>query len=283
MPNLINNYLPTLSPKPRFMNRGFFYALNRLTSGMKLEKDRGIVLKTFKSGETSLLVRVFSRKRGRLSFTAKGARKPGSPFFNLLTPFSVIEFETASGKGNYLPYLRSASRIDRFEMLSSDPEKIVYGSMILEIADKTAQPHEDSETLRLVYLALRAMNLQDLSSEKIHWWFIIHFLKIHGLWPDPVYCARCHGPLNRATLLADSGALYCSKCVSQLPENGLTLSGDLRKVLTFLQNIQPEETKSLHINRKGAVILTRWLWKLLEIHFETTSRMNTKKAVETLL
>jgi DNA repair protein RecO (recombination protein O) len=250
---------------------------------MKLEKDRGIVLKTIKSGETSLLVRIFSRDRGRFSFIAKGARKPGSSFFGLLTPFSVIDFETASGSGRYIPFLRSASRIEYFSGLGSDPEKIVYASMLLEITDKTAQPYEDLEALRLLYISLRAMNIPDLSAEKIHWWFIVHFLMIHGLWPDPEHCAGCHNSLTRACLQSESGALYCPRCAQQNTENRVSLSSDIRKILVHLQKTTPEETTAIQITKKSAVSLSRWLWKLLEIHYESTAHLNTKKVVEVLL
>lgn len=265
------------------MHRGFIYPVKRLTSAMKLVKDRGIILKTIKSGETSLRVRVFSRDSGRFTFTAKGARKPGNAFFGLLTPFSVIDFETAVNSGRYIPFLRSVSRIEYFPELSREPEKIIYASMILEIADKTAQPHEDIETLRLLYISLRAMNEPEKSAEKIHWWFIVHFLMIHGLWPDPENCAGCHKPLTTAILLPDSGGLFCPACTRHSEGHGLRLTTNLREVLVFLQNNPPDNTPAIRINKSGAVTLSRWLWKLLTVHYETTEYLNTKKAVESLL
>jgi len=54
---------------------------------MKLVKDRGIVLKTEKSGETSLKVRLFAKDSGRMICIAKGARKPGSAFSVYSPPF----------------------------------------------------------------------------------------------------------------------------------------------------------------------------------------------------
>ncbi|HAE88201.1 TPA: DNA repair protein RecO [Candidatus Marinimicrobia bacterium] len=248
---------------------------------MKLVKDRGIVLKTEKSGETSLKVRLFAKDSGRMICIAKGARKPGSAFFGLLTPFSVVDFEMASSR--YLPFIRSVSRIEYFHNLSQEPEKIVYASMIIEIVDKTAEPHEDIETLRLLYICLRSMNHPEFSAEKLHWWFIVHFLKIHGVWPDPETCAGCRRKLAHAVLIPDSGGLFCETCAGHSGTHGLSLDTKLREVLVFLAANPPEKSNAIRINRHGAVTLTRWLWKLLEVHYERTEFLNTKKAVERLL
>ena len=248
---------------------------------MKLVKDRGIVLKTEKSGETSLKVRLFAKDSGRIICIAKGARKPGSAFFGLLTPFSVVDFETAYSR--YLPFLRSVSRIEYFHEITQDTEKIVYGSMILEIVDKTTEPHEDIDTLRLLYIGLRAMNHPEISGEKIHWWFIVHFLKIHGVWADSEYCIGCHGKLTNAVLIPDSGGLYCENCAGHSEVHGLTLDSKLREILTFLAENPPEKSSAIRINRQGAVTFTRWIWKLLAVHYERTEFLNTKKAVESLL
>lgn len=248
---------------------------------MKLLKDRGIILKTEKSGETSLKVRLFARDSGRILVTAKGARKPESPFFGLLTPFSVVDFEIAYSP--YNPFLRSVSRMEYFPKINQDTEKIVYASMLLEIVDKTGMPHEDIETLRLLYKGLRGINTSISSPEKIHWWFIIHFLKNHGVWPNFETCTECQKPLTIAILLPDSGGLFCQDCAGNSQSHGLILSSELRRIIVFLENNPLEKISAIKINKQGAVTLTCWLWKLLSTHYESTTFLNTKKAVERLL
>lgn len=250
---------------------------------MKLTKDRGIILKTIKSGDTSLQVRIFSRDGGRMSFIAKGARKPGSVFFGQLNPFSVIDYDYASGNGKYIAYLRSVSEIENFTALSRDPEKIVYASILLEITDKTSQPHEDVETLRLLYSALKTMKESDIPPEQIHWWFIVHFLNTHGVWPNPDNCSNCRKPLKKAVLTMDSGALYCPDCASLDSGSALLLNPAMLQIVSALTKNDIRDIRIRISNRRTAVSLSKWLWKLLSIHYEATENLKSLKAIETLL
>ncbi|HDT12124.1 MAG TPA: DNA repair protein RecO [Candidatus Marinimicrobia bacterium] len=250
---------------------------------MKLIKDRGIILKTIKSGDTSLQVRIFSRDGGRMSIIAKGARKPVSAFFGHLNPFSVIDYEYATGNGKYIAFLRSVSEIENFTDLSRDPAKIVYASILLEITDKTSQPHEDVETLRLLYLTLKTMKESDIPPEQIHWWFIVHFLKIHGVWPDPDHCSNCRKLLKQAVLIMDSGGLYCHDCASLDAGNGLTLNTPMLQIMSALTKNDIRDIRIQISNKKTAVTMSKWLWKLLSIHYEETENLKSIKAIETLL
>lgn len=269
--------------KPWHSVRVFIFSLKSLTYSMKLIKDRGIILKTLKSGDTSLQVRVFSRDGGRMSFIAKGARKPGNTFFGLLKPFSVIDYEYAATNGKYNTYLRSVTEIENFTTLSQTPEKIVYASILIEITDKTSQPHEDIETLRLLYSAIKTMNESDIPPEQIHWWFIVNFLKIHGVWPDPDTCSNCQKPLKKAILITDSGGLYCPDCASLDSGHSLTLNPAMLKILSALSRNDIREIRIQISNRQTAVSMSKWLWKLLSIHYESTEYLKSIKAIEILL
>jgi|GEM_PF-1886177 len=250
---------------------------------MKLIKDRGIILKTIKSGDTSLLVRIFSRDGGRMTFIAKGARKPDNSFFGHLSPFSVIDYEYAAGNGKNISYLRSVSGIESFSALSRDPERVVYGSILLEITDKTSQPHEDVETLRLLYTALKVMKESEISPEQIHWWFIVRFLKIHGVWPDTDNCSNCQKSLKQAVLMVDSGGLYCRDCASSDQGGGLALNPAMLQIVSALTKNDIQDIRIRISNKKTAVSLSKWLWKLLSIHYEATENLKSLKAIETLL
>lgn len=58
-----------------------------------LEKTQGIVLKTHKYSETSLICKVFTRRFGLLSFMVPGARNPKRGRGNLLQPGQLLELD----------------------------------------------------------------------------------------------------------------------------------------------------------------------------------------------
>ena len=59
-------------------------------------------------GETSLIVDVFTKKNGKMSIIAKGAKKPKSKFFGYLTPFTKLKI-TYTGRSE----LKTLTNIDR--------------------------------------------------------------------------------------------------------------------------------------------------------------------------
>ncbi|MDP8929063.1 MAG: recombination protein O N-terminal domain-containing protein, partial [Actinomycetota bacterium] len=55
---------------------------------MSLYREQGIVLRTYKLGETDRILHVLSQGRGKVRAVAKGIRRPGSRFGGRLEPFS---------------------------------------------------------------------------------------------------------------------------------------------------------------------------------------------------
>ena len=57
--------------------------------GMALVKSRGVVLRTYKLGETSKVVVCYTERYGKVRLVAKGARKGGGRFGAALEPLMV--------------------------------------------------------------------------------------------------------------------------------------------------------------------------------------------------
>jgi DNA repair protein RecO (recombination protein O) len=72
------------------------------------EWDECFLLHQRAYGETSLIAEVFSRKNGKMSLMARGAKKPKSKFFGYLSPFTKLKF-TCSGRSD----LKTLTNIDR--------------------------------------------------------------------------------------------------------------------------------------------------------------------------
>ena len=72
------------------------------------EWDECFLLHQRAYGETSVIAEVFSRKNGKMSLMARGAKKPKSKFFGYLAPFTKLKF-TCSGRSD----LKTLTNIDR--------------------------------------------------------------------------------------------------------------------------------------------------------------------------
>ena len=94
-------------------------------------------------GETSLIVDVFTKKNGKMSFIAKGAKKPKSKFFGYLTPFTKLRI-TYTGRSE----LKTLTNIDRdfsesTNSLSKTSYSLLYiNELLIRLLPKDAV-HED--------------------------------------------------------------------------------------------------------------------------------------------
>ena len=94
-------------------------------------------------GETSLIVDVFTKKNGKMSVIAKGAKKPKSKFFGYLTPFTKLKI-TYTGR----PELKTLTNIDRdfsesTNSLSKTSYSLLYiNELLIRLLPKDAV-HED--------------------------------------------------------------------------------------------------------------------------------------------
>ena len=94
-------------------------------------------------GETSIIADVFTQKSGKISFIAKGAKKPKSKFFGYLVPFQKLKI-TYSGRSE----LKTLTSIDRDLASNSNTfSKVSYSllyinELLMKILPKDAK-HEE--------------------------------------------------------------------------------------------------------------------------------------------
>ena len=94
-------------------------------------------------GETSIIADVFTQKSGKLSFIAKGAKKPKSKFFGYLVPFQKLKI-TYSGRSE----LKTLTSIDRDLASNSNTfSKVSYSllyinELLMKLLPKDAK-HEE--------------------------------------------------------------------------------------------------------------------------------------------
>ena len=111
-----------------------------MTSG---DWDECFLLHHRPHGETSLIVDVFTKKNGKMSIIAKGAKKPKSKFFGYLTPFTKLKI-TYTGRSE----LKTLTNIDRdfsesTNSLSKTSYSLLYiNELLIRLLPKDAV-HED--------------------------------------------------------------------------------------------------------------------------------------------
>lgn len=94
-----------------------------------------IVLSEQKYGESSKIIRVFSKEKGKITILAKGALNAKSPLVSITQLFSHSNAYINKGRSFY--YIESATILNSNFKIRKKYETLIISSYILELLDKT--------------------------------------------------------------------------------------------------------------------------------------------------
>ena len=120
-------------------------------------RSPALVLRKFDFGETSQILHLLTRSRGRVHVMAKGSLKPKSPF---LGPIDVLELGDARiyPKKDALSILGSFDRVTSFPGIRRELPRLEAAFSALEVlSEASREEHEDPELFDLAVETLRAL------------------------------------------------------------------------------------------------------------------------------
>ncbi len=97
-----------------------------------IQKQLAIVLHSFDFGESSKIISVFTREKGRISLIGKGLRNPKSKLHFVSQPMSILEITYYDKNREGLHLLASASNVVPMNAIFSSLEHITCGMMMIE-------------------------------------------------------------------------------------------------------------------------------------------------------
>ena len=127
--------------------------------GKNMRNEAGIVIRTYPSRESDLVLRIVSQSRPKLSLLAKQARKSSKKFGSGIDVFDHGIFESKQGKGS-LPLVSSFSPAKGFRKIRQDIEKISAASTLCESFDLLLheEGEDDGEPYSILSLTLEAID-----------------------------------------------------------------------------------------------------------------------------
>lgn len=147
-------------------------------------ETEGIVLNELKIKESSKILKVYSRQLGLISIYAKGALRKSSPFTASSQIFSHNSYRLKK-QGNFF-YIQKAIIISLNYDLRKDYESFIYGSMIVELYEKSNFESEiNKKTFDLLAKYLKV--LPDSKNKKaITTAFFLKYISFMGFRPSMV-------------------------------------------------------------------------------------------------
>ena len=139
-----------------------------------LVATNAIVLKRIFYSDNSLICRIFTQERGKISILAKGAWRPKNTTGVLLEPLNHINIQYYYKNNRDIQILKDAEFINHYSALRNNLNRIILGLAVVEIIDKSTQDNNPHPVLyRLSWRILDKLN-----NEKQNYWAVFAFFYI---------------------------------------------------------------------------------------------------------
>lgn len=178
---------------------------------MKHLKTKGIILKEIHIGESDKMLKIYTKSKGKISVSAKGARKHKSHLTAGTQLFSYCDFLIYQGR-NY-NIIQQLEIINTFHGIREDMIKLTYASYFLELLDSVTAEEEANESLLL--LTLKALSTLEKTSRNPKLIARIYELKLMtfiGYMPETIQCVNCGIQEHILRFSSRLGGILCDRC-----------------------------------------------------------------------
>jgi DNA repair protein RecO (recombination protein O) len=174
-----------------------------------------LVLRSYSLGETSKIVVLLTRERGKLRAVARGARGPRNRYQSALEPLSEVRVSLHGRQGAELYRLGGCELLrSAFLAGSRGLDAALALSYFAELLEAFAQEGEAEDAVYRLATAVLASVEEGGTSEVLARYLEAWLLRLHGIYPPIVRCASCAGPLPAGELRYDRRAhgFVCDGC-----------------------------------------------------------------------
>ncbi len=228
-----------------------------------------LILKTSKLGETSKVVILLTRERGKVRAVAKGARGAKSRYQSALEPLSEVRVWLYGRQGTELFRLGQCDLVrSAFPARGGSLETSLTLSYFAELLDAFAQEGEaDDAVYRLAIAVVRAAE-EGREIVALARYLEAWLLRLGGVYPALDRCAGCGGRLPEGGLLYHQAThgFICEVCG---PASGPILA---REALVFLREIFTQAPAAAPALPAEAQVLAAFHQGLIRRHLERDLR-----------
>jgi DNA repair protein RecO (recombination protein O) len=196
---------------------------------VSIEKTEAIVLKAVNYRDTSKIVTFYTRRYGKMSAIAKGARNPKSKFGSLFQPLNYLQIVFYRRENRQLQYVSSSDFVKYFKSLTTSMERLSVAISLIEIVNRVMHDEEENEQL-FGLLVDSLAELDNIETQNpvspqsplnvfIH--FGLHLAIDLGFAPNFDNCLICQKPMEtekqkRVSYVIEKGGPLCEECSSKL-------------------------------------------------------------------
>lgn len=178
-------------------------------------KTKGIIIREVNTGDADKIVTIFSKNLGKITGSAKGARRPKSKFVAGGQLLCYSDFVLYKGKDLYS--INSCEVIEPFYEIRNDIIKLTYAAHVLDIiADIIQENQPATKVLQLLLNTMHMLSKTEKNPELVIRIFEIRLMAILGYAPNVRGCMECgNEDMSKAFFSFKKCGILCEACKMQ--------------------------------------------------------------------
>jgi DNA repair protein RecO (recombination protein O) len=231
-------------------------------SGDKLHKTKGVVLRSVKYGETSLIVTIYTELFGLQSYLINGIRvsgKKGAGKANYFQPAALLDLVVYHNEFSKLQRVREFKWALLYEQLYQQVTKNTVALFMIEILQKVLkQPEPHPELFQFIEDAfLHLDRCQEKATANYPLFFLLQLTHFYGLRVSDTY-----SPAMPVLDLLDGSF------TREIPPHGNAI-GDpyAEKISQLLKVMHPQELEEIVLNRESRKKILEAVLQFYTLHF----------------
>lgn len=245
---------------------------------MPLRKTEAIVLKSFKQGETSKILTLYTRSFGKAKVIAKGARSSRSRFGGSLEPLNHLAILFYEKENRDLHFLSQADIITAFAKDNRNLEKTALSMAACELVDRLEFGAAPSPLLfKLLLEVLRSIHGSTGQPMNCLRAFQVRLLDSLGLKPELRGCMKCGRETHHEGIFdIVRGGYVCENC-KQPTSPGMLLSNQALNALKLFQTTPLSKLNGLLPAAEAQQQVDNFLSAYFRYHLEGFRELNAIK------
>ncbi|MCR5186055.1 MAG: DNA repair protein RecO [Clostridia bacterium] len=216
---------------------------------MKSVKVSGVVIAENNMGDFDKMLTILTPNLGKISCSAKGARRPKSQLMSGSQLMCFGEYMLFKGSDTYT--LNSCEIIELFYNIRTDLEKLTYAMYVTKIvSDVTTENQNSFNTLKLYLNTLYMISETEKDLDFIISVFKLRILKILGFAPNTRECVGCKTKENiRYFSIRDNG-FKCKEC-AKTDSSAIEISDATQNAIKYIMGADPKKIFSFELSDNG--------------------------------
>lgn len=239
-----------------------------------LIKTRGIVFRSIKYGETSLIVDIFTEERGLRSYLINGVRsKRGKVRASLLQLMSLVDMVAYDKHERGLNRVKEIRPAEVYRSLPFDVRKSAVGLFMVEMARKSIrEPEHNPRLFEFLYRSFHFLDDTTGPIGNLHLHFLLELSFHLGFVPNGNWAA--------ATPFFD---LQEGVFVAEAPTHGNHVGSDESRMVDRLLNSTYANCSQVEMTSAQRRLLLRKLIDFFRFHVENLSEIHAHEVLQEVL